>query len=238
MAQAALRKSVGVLPSMPHLAKGHGLQRRCSILIAIAIVVGLKETSPAGFVAPARVRKAPEPNAGLAVSAAGAAFEAGLSPALAQQEAFLLFGKSSADLFPLSNISILTWLLLIAAPGWEYTKYAALVAPVINAVFYVIVVTFVITHPPPDAPAVDFGSLSSIATAFQNPDGVYAGWLHYCVFDPLVGLGEVIDSQQNKVPHFLVVPCLILTLLFGPMGFLLYLAVRTVTLTSNTGSTA
>ncbi|CAE7715167.1 unnamed protein product [Symbiodinium microadriaticum] len=126
--------------------------------------------------------------------------------------------------------------------GWEYTKSAALVAPVINAAMYVIVVTFLITHPPPDAPAVDFGSLSSIVTAFQNPDGVFAGWLHYCVFDPLVGLGEVLDSQENKLPHALVatclqrlaaqVPCLILTLLFGPMGFLLYLAVRTVTLAS------
>ncbi|CAE7301789.1 unnamed protein product [Symbiodinium sp. KB8] len=126
--------------------------------------------------------------------------------------------------------------------SWEYTKSAALVAPVINAAMYVIVVTFLITHPPPDAPAVDFGSLSSIVTAFQNPDGVFAGWLHYCVFDPLVGLGEVLDSQENKLPHALVatclqrlaaqVPCLILTLLFGPMGFLLYLAVRTVTLAS------
>eukprot|EP00913_Durusdinium_trenchii_P027145 g25470.t1 len=61
---------------------------------------------------------------------------------------------------------------------------------------------------------------------------VLRGWLHYCVFDPLVGLGEVLDSQQQKVPHFLVVPCVILTLLFGPMGFLSYLTVRTVYLAS------
>ena len=164
--------------------------------------------SPTSFIAPQKSRSVLEPSAGLAVAAAGAAFEAGTSPAMAQQETFALLGKSSADLFPLSNLSILTWLLLIVAPGWEYTKSAALVAPVINAAMYVIVVTFLITHPPPDAPAVDFGSLSSIVTAFQNPDGVFAGWLHYCVFDPLVGLGEVLDSQENKLPHALVATCL------------------------------
>ena len=198
--------------------------------------------SPTSFIAPAKGEKAKTrpllPDAGLAMATAGATFQAGLSPALAQQEAFVFFGKSSADLFPLSNLSILTWLLLIFAPGWEYTKSAALIAPVVNAVLYVTVLTFLITHPPPDAPAVDFGSLSSIVTAFQNPDGVFAGWLHYCVFDPLVGLGEVVDSQQNKVPHFLVVPCLILTLLFGPMGFLLYLAIRTLTIASRAESKA
>jgi len=53
--------------------------------------------------------------------------------------------------------------------------------------------------------SADLLSLDGIVTAFRNPDGVLAGWLHYCVFDPLVGLGEVLDSQQNKLPHFLVV---------------------------------
>mmetsp|Transcript_27373 Transcript_27373/g.64343 ORF Transcript_27373/g.64343 Transcript_27373/m.64343 type:complete len:227 (+) Transcript_27373:51-731(+) len=214
-----------------------GMRRRRSAIPFAALAWALcfscfKVLSPTSFIAPPKSRPALESSAGLAVAAAGAAFEAGTSPAMAQQETFAFVGKSSADLFPLSNLSILTWLLLIVAPGWEYTKSAALVAPVINAVMYVIVVAFLITHPPPDAPAVDFGSLSSIVTAFQNPDGVFAGWLHYCVFDPLVGLGEVLDSQQNKVPHALVVPCLILTLLLGPMGFLLYLAVRSVTLAS------
>lgn len=31
-----------------------------------------------------------------------------------------------------------------------------------------------------------------------EPAKVFAGWLHYCVFDPLVGLGEVLDSQKLK----------------------------------------
>lgn len=158
----------------------------------------------------------------------------GTHPSVAQTAAgsLDLFGFSSAQLFPISNISLITWLMLVFLPGWEYTKSAALVAPIINALLYAFALVFILSHPPPDAPPVDFGSLAGIVTAFRNPDGVFAGWLHYCVFDPLVGLGEVLDSQEQKVPHWLVVPCLFLTLLFGPVGFLSYLAVRTVTLLS------
>ena len=144
-------------------------------------------------------------------------------------EGFSFLGKTSAEIFPVSNVSLLTWGLLIFLPSWEYLKPAALIAPVINAVLYVAAISFLLTHPTQEISA-DLLTLDGIVTTFRNPDGVLAGWLHYCVFDPLVGLGEVLDSQQNKVPHFLVVPCLILTLLFGPMGFLSYLAVRSVCL--------
>ena len=124
--------------------------------------------------------------------------------ARANAESFSFLGKNSAELFPVSNVSLLTWGLLIFLPSWEYLKPAALVAPVVNAVLYVATISFLLTHPDPAAMS-DLLSLDGIVAAFRNPDGVLAGWLHYCVFDPLVGLGEVLDSQQNKVPHFLVV---------------------------------
>lgn len=143
---------------------------------------------------------------------------------------FHLFGLSAAELFPFTNVSLLSWILYIFAPGWEYTKSLALVPLVLNALLYASALFFLLSHPQPDASPVDFGSLEGIVTAFRNPDGVFAGWIHYLVFDPLVGLGEVLDSQEQKIPHFAVVPCLLLTLLFGPIGFLSYLTVRTVTL--------
>ncbi|CAE8626344.1 unnamed protein product [Polarella glacialis] len=163
------------------------------------------------------------------------------SPSVAQAQAvaaepFQFLGLGSSELFPFSNISLLTWLLLIFLPGWKYIEQVALVAPVANALLYALALAHLLTHPAPDAPAVDFTSLGGIVTAFRNPDSVYAGWLHYCVFDPLVGLGEVIDSKQQRVNHLLVVPCLLLTLLFGPVGFLSYLLLRTVTILQRGGS--
>jgi hypothetical protein len=34
------------------------------------------------------------------------------------------------------------------------------------------------------------------------------------------------DSRRNGVPHLLVVPCLVLTLFFGPLGLAAYLFLR------------
>ena len=55
-----------------------------------------------------------------------------------------------------------------------------------------------------------------------------AGWIHYLAFDLLVGTWEARDSRERGIPHLLLVPCLILTFLFGPAGWLLYLGMRSV----------
>lgn len=93
----------------------------------------------------------------------------------ANAETFSLLGKNSAELFPVSNVSLLTWGLLIFLPTWEYLKPAALIAPVINAVLYVAAISFLLTHPDPEAMSADLLSLDGIVTAFRNPDGVLAG---------------------------------------------------------------
>ena len=85
-------------------------------------------------------------------------------------------------------------------------------------------------HPIPGS-SISFSSLEGIMRGFAFADGAFAGWLHYCVFDPLVGLGIVLDARNKRVPHLLCVPPLILTCLAGPIGFLSYLLVRTVVLT-------
>ena len=71
-----------------------------------------------------------------------------------------------------------------------------------------------------------FSSLQGVATLFANPWLLLAGWIHYLAFDLLIGRWEVLDAQARGVPHLLVVPCLLLTFLFGPAGWLLYVLVR------------
>ncbi|MGH7516648.1 MAG: abscisic acid-deficient protein Aba4 family protein [Gemmatimonadales bacterium] len=51
---------------------------------------------------------------------------------------------------------------------------------------------------------------------------------HYLAFDLLVGAWETTDARTHGVPHPAVLPCLALTFLFGPAGFLLYLGLRRV----------
>ena len=61
---------------------------------------------------------------------------------------------------------------------------------------------------------------------FTNPEIALAGWLHYLAFDLLIGAWEVRTARREAIPHLLVLPCLALTFLFGPAGFLPFLALR------------
>ena len=53
-----------------------------------------------------------------------------------------------------------------------------------------------------------------------------AGWIHYLAFDLLIGTWETRDARERGLPHLLLVPCLVLTFLLGPAGWLLYMGVR------------
>jgi hypothetical protein len=53
-----------------------------------------------------------------------------------------------------------------------------------------------------------------------------AGWIHYLIFDLFVGAWEARDARRRGVPHLLLVPCLLATLMIGPVGLLLYVLVR------------
>lgn len=44
----------------------------------------------------------------------------------------------------------------------------------------------------------------------------------------LIGAWEVRDAQRIGLHHLAVVPCLVLTLMLGPVGLLLYLVLRGV----------
>ena len=74
-----------------------------------------------------------------------------------------------------------------------------------------------------------FFSLPGVMAFFTSPVLATAGWVHYLVFDLFIGAWEVRDSGRRGVPHWVVIPCLIVTLMFGPAGLLCYLALRLVT---------
>jgi len=71
-----------------------------------------------------------------------------------------------------------------------------------------------------------FGSLAQVAALFRDPWALLAGWVHYLCFDLAVGSWETRDAHRRGVPHLALVPCLLTTFLVGPLGLLLYSAVR------------
>lgn len=121
---------------------------------------------------------------------------------------------------------ILFWLLLIVAPRWKGTDILvnSVVVPVAIGLTY----TWLIARVFLGEGAADgsFTSLHGVMAFFTSPVAATAGWIHYLVFDLFIGAWESRDAQRRGIPHLAVIPCLIVTLLFGPIGFLFYLALR------------
>ena len=131
---------------------------------------------------------------------------------------------TAETLFSLASAAVLPgWALLVLVPGWKWT--ARLVGPVLIPALlsllylYLLAARWAIL-------AGGFGSLATVRRLFDDPAVLLAGWVHYLAFDLFIGSWEVRDAQRLALPHLLVVPCLLLTLLFGPVGFLSYLVVR------------
>jgi hypothetical protein len=73
-----------------------------------------------------------------------------------------------------------------------------------------------------------FGSLAEVRQLFADPYLLLAGWVHYLAFDLFVGSWQARDAQRLGIPHLLLIPCLVLTFLFGPTGLLAYCVLRAV----------
>jgi hypothetical protein len=67
---------------------------------------------------------------------------------------------------------------------------------------------------------------------FQNKWLLLAGWIHYLAFDLFIGSWQVRDAAKQGISHWLVIPCLALTFMFGPIGLLLYFLLRGVKVSS------
>ena len=115
------------------------------------------------------------------------------------------------------------WLLLIFAPRWKWTAQlvAAVAIPLLLALVYAYLVAAYFRQA-----RGGFGSLAEVGILFQNPQLLLAGWIHYLAFDLFIGSWEVREARRLNLPHLLVVPCLLLTFFFGPIGLLLFFALR------------
>ena len=115
------------------------------------------------------------------------------------------------------------WLLLAVAPRWRPTRLlvrSGALSLLLSGVYLVLIATY---YPGSQG---GFGSLADVARLFESRPLLLAGWVHYLAFDLFVGVWETGDAEARGVSHLLVIPCLALTFLFGPIGLLAYFAVR------------
>jgi hypothetical protein len=72
----------------------------------------------------------------------------------------------------------------------------------------------------------DFQSLDGMVKLYQNPELVVASWVHFLVFDLFGAVWIKKNSLRYGIKHGWIIPSLIFTCMFGPLGYLLYLLTR------------
>lgn len=131
---------------------------------------------------------------------------------------------NAEQIFSIANpLALLGWILLLAVPRWKFTDRLVLSGAIpllLSSAYLTLIVAFF------GRAEGGFGSLPEVMKLFTNEWVALAGWIHYLAFDLFVGTWEVKDSQANGISHWFVIPCLILTFLLGPIGFLLYHILR------------
>ena len=133
--------------------------------------------------------------------------------------------------FAIANNGILLfWLLLIVAPAWRGTQILvhSVAIPVALGLTYIWLLSTAVFGGQGAPAGASFFSLHGVAALFSSPFALTAGWVHYLVFDLFVGAWEARDARRRGVPQLALIPCLIVTLLVGPVGLLSYLTLRAV----------
>ena len=128
----------------------------------------------------------------------------------------------------MSLLAVVGWLCLLLAP---LRRRALIIAAwgVATALAgaYVGLIIYGLTQPGlPEGGG--FGSLAGVMTLFAVPAVMLPAWIHYLCFDLWVGTWEIEDAPNAGVPHWLMIPVLGLTFMYGPAGLLAYLVIRTI----------
>ena len=118
------------------------------------------------------------------------------------------------------------WALMILAPRWSWTR-RVIESPLIVLPGLMIYLLLVLPALGTFLPAVLGPTLDGIRDLLGTADGAAAAWAHMIAFDLFVGRWSWLDSRTRGVPALVMSPVLVLTILFGPLGLLTYLAVRT-----------
>ena len=122
-----------------------------------------------------------------------------------------------------SAIAAVGWLLLVLVPKLRPAQITAgIIIPLLLSALYL----FLIVQNFSGAPG-GFGSLADVSLLFSRPALLLAGWVHYLAFDLFIGAWEIRDSQRHQIPHLVMIPCLLMTFMLGPIGLLFYFAIRT-----------
>jgi len=121
-------------------------------------------------------------------------------------------------------VALWGWIALLFSP-WNAVwadRIGGYIIPALLSLAYVpLVLTFFGT--------TDGGyfTLDDVIALFSRKEVVLAGWLHVLAFDLFIAGWMVRTARSERIRFVTVLACLPFTFLFGPVGLLLFLLLRT-----------
>ena len=127
-----------------------------------------------------------------------------------------------------SVLALIGWLLLMALPGWAHTASVVVgVVVVLLAIIYAWVLFPALRQrPEPGSGKPGFFTLGGVLALLRNPTAALAAWIHILAFDLMVGVYIRHEGALAGISHWALLPCYVLTFMFGPLGLLAFLGLR------------
>lgn len=125
-----------------------------------------------------------------------------------------------------NSMALPMWILMILLPRWKITKFLMMykIVPLGLALIYALYVVEALLV----SGIMDFSSLSSVTALFSSETAVLTGWVHYLAFDLLVGMWMLEKNTEIGIHKGLMAICLLATFMFGPIGFLLLVIIKSL----------
>lgn len=115
------------------------------------------------------------------------------------------------------------WILLIVAPRARATRWV-LRSDAVPLVLCVVYTALIARYIP--GIFLKFDSLEHIHEMLEDRRLLLTSMLHFLAYDLLVGRAMLADAQARGISHARMVPCLVMSLLLAPVGYVMYAAVR------------
>ena len=119
-------------------------------------------------------------------------------------------------------VALAGWIALIVRPGAGGVRIARWAAAAL-ALGYAILFFFFVEDA--SVLAGDY-SLAGVGAFFATRSMMLLGWVHYLAFDLFVGSWEAEEGRRLGMPRVVLLLCLALTFLLGPLGLLAFFAAR------------
>lgn len=133
-----------------------------------------------------------------------------------------------AQLFSLSSLFVMPfWFLMVVLPFWKWTQRIIQSPWIIlgPALIYAIVLLPIFTTV---WAGVSNPTLPGVIELISNESGATLSWVHFLAFDLFVARWIYLDSRERNIFALIISPILVSVLMVGPVGFLIYMVVRTI----------